>query len=101
MKSALAGILGGLVLLWTPPPDTGTAIIRGRVVAADGGAPLARAEVRITLERLLERTSDIRVSEAIHGPVGARRYDYMPTYMFRGVMQLALEFDPVQDGAGA
>jgi cytochrome P450 family 150 subfamily A5 len=61
------------------------------------GAPLARAEVRITLERLLERTTAIRVSEEVHGPVGARRYDYMPTYMFRGITQLALEFDVRSD----
>jgi cytochrome P450 len=57
------------------------------------GAPLARAEVRITIERLLDRTSDIRVSPAEHGPVGARRYTYMPTYMFRGLTHLHLEFD--------
>jgi cytochrome P450 len=56
------------------------------------GAPLARSEVRITIERLLDRTVDIRVSEAAHGPVGARRYDYMPTYMFTAMMALNLEF---------
>jgi cytochrome P450 len=56
------------------------------------GAPLARSETRITIERLLDRTVDIRVSEAAHGPAGARRYDYMPTYMFTGLMALNLEF---------
>jgi cytochrome P450 len=56
------------------------------------GAPLARSEVRITLERLFDRTSQIRISEAAHGPIGARRYAYMPTYMFRGLMNLHLEF---------
>jgi cytochrome P450 len=56
------------------------------------GAPLARSEVRITIERLLERTSDIRISEAAHGPAGARHYDYMPTYMFTGLVGLTLEF---------
>ena len=49
------------------------------------GAPLARAEGRVSLERLLDRTDDIRISEAEHGPAGARRYEYPPTYMLRGL----------------
>jgi cytochrome P450 len=57
------------------------------------GAPLARAEVRVVLERLLDRTSEIRVSEAVHGPAGSRRYDYLPTYMIHGLSGLTLEFD--------
>jgi cytochrome P450 len=56
------------------------------------GAPLARAEVRVVLERLFDRTSEIRVSEAVHGPAGARRYGYLPTYMIRGLSGLSLEF---------
>ncbi len=56
------------------------------------GAPLTRSEARVTIERLLDRTNDIRVSEAAHGPAGARRYDYMPTYMFTGLVALNLEF---------
>jgi cytochrome P450 len=55
------------------------------------GAPLARAEGRITIERLLARTGDIRISEKEHGPPGARRYDYVPTYILRGVSRLHLE----------
>ncbi len=58
------------------------------------GAPLARAEGRITVERLLDRMDDIRISETEHGPVGHRRYDYVPTYILRGVSRLHLEFDP-------
>jgi hypothetical protein len=42
MTCVLAAALIGM--LWTPP-DSGTAILRGRVVAADTGKPLARAEV--------------------------------------------------------
>ena len=56
------------------------------------GAPLARSETRVTIERLLDRTTDIRISEAHHGPAGDRHYDYMPTYMFNGLMTLNLEF---------
>ncbi|MCK9899601.1 cytochrome P450 [Frankia sp. Cpl3] len=59
------------------------------------GAPLARAEGRITLERLLDRTTDIRISEAEHGPPGARRFRYHPTYILRGLRKLHIEFTPV------
>jgi len=58
------------------------------------GAPLARAEGRITIERLLDRMDDIRISEKEHGPAGARRYDYVPTYILRGVSRLHIEFEP-------
>ncbi len=58
------------------------------------GAPLARAEGHITIERLLDRMDNIRLSEKEHGPAGARRYDYVPTYILRGVSRLYLEFDP-------
>jgi cytochrome P450 len=43
------------------------------------GAPLARMEVRVALEQFLKRTSDIRISEAHHGPREARRYAFEPT----------------------
>jgi len=57
------------------------------------GAPLARAEGRVTIERFLDRTRDIRISEAHHGPPGARRYDYVPTYILRGLTRLHLVID--------
>jgi cytochrome P450 len=56
------------------------------------GQPLARAEARVGLERLLDRTADIRISEAEHGPSGARHYGYDPTSLFRGLQALHLEF---------
>jgi cytochrome P450 len=56
------------------------------------GAPLARAEARITLERMLDRMSDIRISDGEHGPAGARRYRYFPTYILRGLRELHIEF---------
>lgn len=58
------------------------------------GAPLARAEGRISVERVLDRLGAIRISEAEHGPPGARRYQYAPTYILRGLRKLHLEFDP-------
>jgi cytochrome P450 len=57
------------------------------------GAPLARAEALVTIERLLDRTRDIRISEAAHGPAGARRYEYAPTFILRGLRRLHLELD--------
>lgn len=57
------------------------------------GAPLARMEVRVALEQFLRRTSDIRVSEAHHGPREARRYDYEPTYLLSGLQALHVEWD--------
>ncbi len=45
----------------------------GRGIYTCPGAPLARAEGRVAIERLLERTTDIRISEREHGPAHARR----------------------------
>jgi cytochrome P450 len=61
------------------------------------GAPLARAEARISLERILDRVGDIKISETAHGPADARRYQYSPTYLFRGLENLHLEFTPVAE----
>jgi cytochrome P450 len=58
------------------------------------GAPLARAEGRVTVNRLLDRTSGIAINESAHGPAGARRYDYLPTFLFRGLTNLHVEFAP-------
>ncbi|HEY6574675.1 MAG TPA: cytochrome P450 [Mycobacterium sp.] len=65
----------------------------GRGIHSCPGAPLARAETRVGLERLLDRTSDIRISEEKHGPVGHRNYRYIPTFILRGLTELHLEFD--------
>jgi cytochrome P450 len=56
------------------------------------GAPLARMEVRVALEQFLRRTSDIRISQAHHGPPGARRYAYEPTYLLSGLKALHVEW---------
>jgi cytochrome P450 len=56
------------------------------------GAPLARAEARVTLERFLDRVADIRISESAHGPAGNRHYDYIPTYFLQGLTKLHVEF---------
>jgi len=66
----------------------------GRGIHTCPGAPLARAEARVAIERLLDRTADIRISERAHGPAGARRYRYLPTFILRGMTRLHLEFTP-------
>jgi cytochrome P450 len=69
------------------------AFIRG--VHSCPGAPLARAEGRISLNRILDRMSDIAVSEDHHGPAGERRYAYEPTFIMRGLSELHITFTPV------
>lgn len=66
----------------------------GRGVHACPGGPLVRAEGRITIECLLDRLVDIRISEAAHGPAGARRFDYTPSFILHGLESLHLEFTP-------
>jgi cytochrome P450 len=73
----------------------------GRGIHTCPGAPLARAEARVAIERLLDRTADIRLSEAVHGPAGARRFRYVPTFILRGLTRLHLEFTPAGDAGGA
>ena len=55
---------------------------------------LFRMETRVSIERLLDRTERIAISEAHHGPPDDRRYAYMPTYILRGLMQLHLDITP-------
>lgn len=71
----------------------------GRGVHTCPGAPLARSETRILIERLLDRTAEIRISEREHGPADARRYEYIPTFILRGLTKLHLEFT-LADGRG-
>lgn len=57
------------------------------------GAPLARLEARLTLERFLQATRDIRISETHHGPAGARNYKREPTYLLNGLHELHIKWD--------
>ncbi len=63
----------------------------GRGAHVCAGAPLARVEVRVLLEHLLAKTSRITLSESHHGPAGARRFDYEPSYIIRGLNELHLD----------
>jgi cytochrome P450 len=75
-------------------PNARQQLAFGRGIHSCPGAPLARAEARIGFRRLLERTSAIRISDAHHGPRDARRYQYAPSFILRGLTQLHIEFDP-------
>jgi cytochrome P450 len=66
----------------------------GRGVHSCPGGPLARMEGRVSVERLLDRLGDIRIAESHHGPADDRRYQYVPTYILRGLTRLHLEFTP-------
>ena len=58
------------------------------------GAPLARTEAVVSLQRLLDRTSEIWIDEEEHGPPGQRRYRYLPTFILRGLTRLHIRFTP-------
>ncbi|HME75800.1 MAG TPA: cytochrome P450 [Mycobacterium sp.] len=62
----------------------------GRGAHSCPGGPLARAEGRVTLNRFLDRTSDISIDDDVHGPAGQRRFDYDPTFIVRGLSNLHL-----------
>lgn len=76
-------------------PNVREHVAFGRGVHSCPGAPLARAEGRISLNRILDRMANIRICEERHGPPDARRYNYEPTFIMRGLQDLHLEFDPV------
>ena len=80
-------------------PNASAHIAFGRGAHSCPGGPLARAEGRVSLERILDRMRDIRLSEEHHGPPGARRFAYEPTWILRGLTELHLEFTPVGGGA--
>ncbi len=70
----------------------------GRGIHACPGAPLARVEARVSLERLLDRMKDIRIDESAHGPGEARRYAWEPTFLLRRLKALHLRFSPTEGG---
>jgi cytochrome P450 len=73
-------------------PNARRHIAFGRGIHSCPGAPLARAEARVCIERLLDRTTNIRINEDKHGPADARHYSYVPTFILRGLTELNVEF---------
>lgn len=66
----------------------------GRGVHSCIGAPLARAEGNVLMRRLLERTTAIVLDDEVHGPAHDRRFDYVPTYILRGLTRLHVTTNP-------
>lgn len=66
----------------------------GRGIHTCAGAPLARVEGQITINRLLDRTREFRISEAKHGSPSGRQYHYEPTFLLRGLTELHIDFIP-------
>lgn len=64
----------------------------GRGVHSCPGAPLARTETLVSLNRLFDRTTEFWIDEEVHGPPGARRYRYLPTFILRGLTNLNICF---------
>jgi cytochrome P450 len=64
---------------------------RGKHVCA--GAPLARVEVRVILEKFLEYTSNIQLDREAH-PNGVADLSYEPSFIIRGLAKLHLKLTP-------
>lgn len=77
---------------WVDRKNVREHITFGRGIHTCAGAPLARVEGRVTINRLLDRMRDIRISEAQHGAPGNRNYGYEPTFLLRGLTELHIEF---------
>ena len=75
-------------------PNARQHIMFGHGIHTCPGAPLARSEARVTIERFLDRTDVIEIDEARHGPIDAREYDFLPSYMFRGLVDLHITYTP-------
>ena len=65
---------------------------RGKHVCA--GAPLARVEVRVILEKFLEQTAQIDLDESLHGPRDNRNFDFEPSFIIRGLSTLHIKLTP-------
>ncbi|MBV8928399.1 MAG: cytochrome P450 [Mycobacteriaceae bacterium] len=76
-------------------PNVREHVAFGRGVHSCPGAPLARTEGRISVNRILDRMAGITICEAAHGPADHRRYTFEPTWQLRGLTELHLEFTPV------
>ena len=59
------------------------------------GATLARREVAVSIERLLARMGNIRLSPEHHGEAGNWHFQHDPTYVLNSLSSLHLEFDPL------
>lgn len=68
----------------------------GRGAHTCAGAPLARAEVRILMEKLFQHTAHIALDETVHGAPGNRRLQFDPSFIVRGLASLEIKLTPSQ-----
>ena len=73
----------------------------GRGAHVCAGAPLARVEVRVLLEKFLEHTSTIDLDADQHGAPGARTIEFEPSFIIRGLANLHLKLTPAASGDAA
>jgi cytochrome P450 len=66
----------------------------GRGIHSCPGAPLARAEGRISVQRIVERMRNIRLSEEHHGSPPNYHFVHEPTWVLHAMAELHIEFDP-------
>lgn len=66
----------------------------GRGAHTCAGAPLARVEVRVLMEKLFQHTSHIDLDETRHGTREHRRLDYEPSFIVRGLSEMVLKLAP-------
>jgi cytochrome P450 len=66
----------------------------GRGAHVCAGAPLARTEVRIILEKFLAHTSKIDLVEEKHGRPQQRNFEYDSSFIIRGLSELHLKLTP-------
>jgi cytochrome P450 len=77
-------------------PNAKVHIAFGRGAHSCPGGPLARAEGRVSVERILDRLCDIRLTAEHHGPVDDRHFEYEPTWVLRGLRSLHIEYTAAQ-----
>lgn len=79
-------------------PNANDHLAFGRGIHACPGGPLSRIEARVSVERFLTRTSEIRIDEQHHGPPDERRFEFEPIYILHGLRELHLELTPAEEG---
>jgi cytochrome P450 len=60
------------------------------------GAPLARLETKISIERWLRRLGPITLSVKHHESASQRKFQHDPSYVLRAISELHLAFKPGQ-----
>ncbi|MEU4311154.1 cytochrome P450 [Nocardia sp. NPDC024068] len=64
----------------------------GRGIHTCAGAPLARTEGQVTVNRMLDRFRDIAIDDSMHGTPEQRSYRYEPTFLLRGLRELHITY---------